>query len=170
MPIYLIIGLFDGAILLLVLLAIFDSSQSFHFHYFIISWNSSGARKILYWWSIDNTDSKSNTSTATGLGTPQEGVSMLDGPTTSETFIMREMGFVIARKHSRRLRLITILTLSIIPISAVYLIAQDPMLISQIILSLIAIVFSYFGTVIERWLFFAEAKHVSMLYYGATKV
>ena len=83
---------------------------------------------------------------------------------------MREMGFVIARKHSRRLRLIAILTLSIIPISAVYLIAQDPMLISQIILSVIAIVFFYFGTIIERWLFFAEAKHVSMLYYGATKV
>ena len=171
MPIYLIIGLFDGAILLLVLLAIFDSSQSFHFHYFIILLGTvAGLAKILYWWSIDNADSKSNTSTATGLGTPQEGVSMLDGPTTSETFIMREMGFVIARKHSRRLRLITILTLSIIPISAVYLIAQDPMLISQIILSLIAIVFSYFGTIIERWLFFAEAKHVSMLYYGATKV
>ena len=171
MPIYLIIGLFDGAILLLVLLAVFDSSQSFRFHYFIISLGTlAGLAKILYWWSIDNADSKSNTSTATGLGTPQEGVSMLDGPTTSETFIMREMGFVIARKHIRRLRLIAILTLSIIPISAVYLIAQDPMLISQIILSLIAIVFSYFGTVIERWLFFAEAKHVSMLYYGATKV
>ena len=24
-----------------------------------------------------------------------------------------------------------------------------------------------FGVVVERWLFFAEAKHVSMLYYGA---
>jgi len=95
---------------------------------------------------------------------------MLDAPTTSETFIMREMGFAIARKHSRRLRLVTILTLSIIPIIIIFLMTQPIALVSPMVLGIIAILFSYFGTIIERWLFFAEAKHVAMLYYGASKV
>jgi sulfite dehydrogenase (quinone) subunit SoeC len=33
--------------------------------------------------------------------------------------------------------------------------------------ALLATLSMAFGLVIERWLFFAEAEHVSMLYYGA---
>ncbi|MEE2995547.1 MAG: dimethyl sulfoxide reductase anchor subunit, partial [Pseudomonadota bacterium] len=33
--------------------------------------------------------------------------------------------------------------------------------------TLLAAVSVSVGVVVERWLFFAEAKHVSMLYYGA---
>ena len=170
-PVYLIIGLFDGAIFLMVLLTIIDGLQFFQLNYFIIFLGAvAGLAKILYWWSIDSTQSHSNTSTATGLGSSKKSVSMLDAPTTSETFIMREMGFAIARKHSRRLRLITILTLSIIPIIIIFLMTQPIALVSPMVLGIIAILFSYFGTIIERWLFFAEAKHVAMLYYGASKV
>ena len=33
--------------------------------------------------------------------------------------------------------------------------------------SFLAVLSGMVGTVIERWLFFAEAKHVAALYYGA---
>ena len=36
-----------------------------------------------------------------------------------------------------------------------------------LISSLLALVSAGIGTVIERWLFFAEAKHVVTLFYGA---
>lgn len=32
--------------------------------------------------------------------------------------------------------------------------------------ALLAVIAATIGIVIERWLFFAEAEHVSMLYYG----
>ncbi|MGB0632291.1 MAG: dimethyl sulfoxide reductase anchor subunit, partial [Alphaproteobacteria bacterium] len=35
--------------------------------------------------------------------------------------------------------------------------------------TLIAAISVSVGVVVERWLFFAEAKHVSMLYYGAER-
>ena len=67
-PVYLIIGLFDGAIFLMVLLTIIDGLQFFQLNYFIIFLGAAaGLAKILYWWSIDSTQSQSNTSTATGL-------------------------------------------------------------------------------------------------------
>jgi hypothetical protein len=154
----------------MVLLTIIDGLQFFQLNYFIIFLGAAaGLAKILYWCSIDSTQSQSNTSTATGLGSSNKSVSMLDAPTTSETFIMREMGFKIVRKHSRRLRLITILTLSVIPIMMIFLMTQPVAFVSPMALGIIAILFSSFGTIIERWLFFAEAKHVAMLYYGANK-
>lgn len=37
---------------------------------------------------------------------------------------------------------------------------------SLLILSLLAAVSAAIGVAIERWLFFAQAEHVAMLYYG----
>jgi len=35
---------------------------------------------------------------------------------------------------------------------------------------LLAVIMAAIGIVTERWLFFAEAEHVSMLFYGAERV
>jgi len=51
----------------------------------------------------------------------------------------------------------------------IFLMTQPVAFVSPMALGIIAILFSSFGTIIERWLFFAEAKHVAMLYYGANK-
>jgi DMSO reductase anchor subunit len=34
-------------------------------------------------------------------------------------------------------------------------------------LAIVALICAALGVLIERWLFFAEARHVAMLYYGA---
>jgi DMSO reductase anchor subunit len=36
--------------------------------------------------------------------------------------------------------------------------------------ALVAVLSAALGLVVERWLFFAEAKHTVMLYYGAETV
>ena len=116
--------------------------------------------KIKWWWNLDNNQSDSNLATATGLGSFGE-VRSLMPPHTSENYLQKEMGFVIARKHAMKLRTLSITLGGIIPI-AVLLSGT----LSSILLG-ISLFIHLIGVFIERFLFFAEAKHVVTLYYGS---
>ena len=70
------------------------------------------------------------------------------------------MGFVIARRHAIKLRFISVVLGGIIP-----LIIIIPGTLSSVLLGF-ALVSHLIGVSIERWLFFAEAKHIVSLYYG----
>ena len=80
---------------------------------------------------------------------------------------MREMGFRIARKHATKLRQITTTTLVTIPSITALLAMLIEAPAGIIALTLMGVISGGIGTVVERWLFFAEAKHVVTLYYGA---
>ena len=121
--------------------------------------------KRSYWRLIDTTPSPSTPESATGLGVLGK-VRLLDPPAMTETFIQREMGFSIARKHSQKLRRIAFLSYCAIPFALTLLTSEAGPWIA-IPGTLAAAISVSIGVVIERWLFFAEAKHVSMLYYGA---
>ena len=41
---------------------------------------------------------------------------------------------------------------------------------ASLLASLVAVLSAALGLIVERWLFFAEAKHTVMLYYGAETV
>ncbi len=91
---------------------------------------------------------------------------LLEAPSTQATYVQREMGYQIARDHARKLRIIAFVTFGVIPLVAV-LTTQDSGPSIAIPGALIALVSGMIGTLIERWLFFAEAKHTAMLYFGA---
>jgi DMSO reductase anchor subunit len=74
------------------------------------------------------------------------------------------MGYRVGRKHARRLRKLALLFAFAVPI-AMLLLSQTPGL--AILGTLLATLSTTVGLLIERWLFFAEAAHVAMLYYGA---
>ena len=78
---------------------------------------------------------------------------------------MKEMGFEVARKHSAKLRRIAIILGFVLPFIVLYLSPFGNFMDAALAVTLGAI-----GIVTERWLFFAEAKHVVMLYYGEEKV
>ena len=63
--------------------------------------------KYAWWWALDNRGSASNIETATGLGTIGK-VRSLMPPHTSENYLQKEMGFVVARRHAIKLRYISI--------------------------------------------------------------
>jgi len=123
------------------------------------------ALKEAYWRLIDTTSAPSTVASATALGSRGR-VRLLESPHTQDNYLLREMGFRIARKHRVRLRAVARLAAFALPalLTVVALFAPGP---TGIILAGLAVLSAGLGLVIERWLFFAEAKHTVTLYYGA---
>jgi len=93
-------------------------------------------------------------------------VRLLDAPNTRENFVQQEMGYRIARQHVFQLRRGAFFGYFLIPWGiAVLTIDSDPWL--RVGGAIAAVLVAMVGTMVERWLFFAEAKHTVMLYYGA---
>ncbi|PWJ91081.1 DMSO reductase anchor subunit [Mesorhizobium loti] len=119
--------------------------------------------KLATWRYNDRLEIPTTANTATGLagGT----VRSLEWPHTEENYLLKEMGFRIARKHSARLRQITQLLTFALPglLLAVTVALPRPFAAA---LSLLAAIVQFAGVLVERWLFFAEAKHTVTLYYG----
>jgi DMSO reductase anchor subunit len=123
--------------------------------------------KLGYWRFIDRTASRSDAGTATGLGALGR-VQLFEAPHTSENYLMKEMGFRIARKHTAKLRMIALVVGFGVPELLTLAGAAFPLTLSPW-LAIPAAVLATIGVLVERWLFFAEAKHTVMLYYGAER-
>jgi DMSO reductase anchor subunit len=124
--------------------------------------------KEAYWRFIDTNSAPSTVASATALGSRGR-VRMLEPPHTQDNYLLQEMGFSIARKHKTRLRLIARTAAFVLPalLSLVALIGTG---MTAAVAAALAVLSAALGLVIERWLFFAEAKHTVMLYYGADAV
>lgn len=120
--------------------------------------------KLAYWRFIDNAKAISTPETATGLGALGK-VSLLEAPHTSENYLLKEMGFRTARKHARKLRMIAVLFGFVLPFGLIA-IALFSMPLLAALCALLAVAAACAGLLVERWLFFAEAKHSVTLYYG----
>lgn len=124
------------------------------------SWALVGAWGVkLVWWQVAGKQAEVSTrESATGLGKLGK-VAPLMPPHTSENYLQHEMGFQVGRKHARTIRLLALLIGGGLPL----------ILLSAMPLSAFALIIAVAGVIIglffERWLFFAEAKHVVMLYY-----
>jgi DMSO reductase anchor subunit len=123
------------------------------------------ALKLGYWRFIDTTQSRATPESATGLGSIGK-VRLLDPPHTEENYLLKEMGYRIARKHRAKLRLIVLLLAFALPLGLLVVAHVLPGPWSAIP-ALLAAASAMLGLLAERWLFFAEAKHTVILYYGA---
>jgi DMSO reductase anchor subunit len=79
---------------------------------------------------------------------------------------MREMGYRVGRKHAEKLRRLALVFAFGLPVLVLLLTHASRF---EAMGALVATLSLAVGLVIERWLFFAEAEHVSMLYYGGAE-
>lgn len=79
------------------------------------------------------------------------------------------MGFRIARRHAAKLRRLVVVLAYGLPFAALVL-CHFLDGVAGALLATLALLAAAPGVVIERWLFFAEAEHVVMLYYGRSRV
>ena len=114
--------------------------------------------KFLWWRMLDTKKSNSSLASATGLGALGK-VKTLMPPHTSENYLQTEMGFVVARRHAVKLRVISVFLGCVIPLLGLYIKENSIVLLSAVLLAHLV------GIFVERWLFFAEAKHVVSTYY-----
>jgi DMSO reductase anchor subunit len=127
----------------------------------VIGW----ALKIVIWRHNDQLGIGTTLNSATGLKGGE--VRSIEWPHTEENYLLKEMGFRIARKHAARLRLITqglAFALPLLLLALAFALSHAGWL--PAILSLAAAASQLAGMLVERWLFFAEAKHMVTLYYG----
>ena len=158
---YLAFSASGGMLIALLLINVFEQETSYLHWICVVILGASWACKLFWWRRLDNGGNKSNLATATGLGSFGE-VRSLMHPHTSENYLQKEMGFKIARRHAMKLRLIAVTFGAFIPI--IFSIAFP----YQLLACFFAVISHICGMFIERWLFFAEAKHVVSLYYGET--
>lgn len=166
-PIYVGFALATGGLLYNALAFAFRHGDTYSIALAFISVAIAFALKAYYWLTVDADKGGYTVGQATGLG--RFGiVRVLDPPHTGSNFVMDEMGYKVGRKHASVLRLTAVVLGCFVPLIllAASLVAPPATAPGAAIL---AVMSSAIGTIVERWLFFAQAEHVVTLFYGADR-
>jgi DMSO reductase anchor subunit len=159
--IHLMLAAATGALLLALIDVLFGETRASAF-LAVIALLLAAGMKWAYWRRIDGAEAAFDIADALGIPGATR-IRPLDPPHTQPNFVMREMGYVVARRHAHRLRSFAMLLLLAVPLAAVLASALWPAGAAPLL------AFATFsaapGVWLERWLFFAEARHLSMLYY-----
>ncbi len=103
---------------------------------------------------------------ATGLGNIGR-VRLFERPHVNENYLTREMGFRVARKHAAKLWKIAVALGGVLPgLILLALLAAGHGGVGPAVAAGLALLCHVAGILAERWLFFAEARHAVMNYYG----
>jgi len=163
LPGYLALSLYSGSLLLVLLTRAFGVYRPAFGVLAVILLSVAWTIKWGYWRHIDATPAQISLGAASGLSRLGE-VRLLEAPHTEANFVMREMGYAIARAHARKLRVVVHVALFLAPLALLGVVAAGPPIPAESA-ALLAVLSAALGVAVERWLFFAEARHVSMLFY-----
>lgn len=165
LPIYLLLAALSGGLLLQALVQFWRLPLGGSFAVvLLVLFGLTLAAKLLYWRSLTDESGASTAESATGLGDLGR-VRLLEAPHSESNYLLQEMGFRIARKHAEKLRRFVLLGAFGAPFLLVFLGALMQG-IPGFSATILAVLLFAAGLGVERWLFFAEAKHVVTLYYG----
>jgi sulfite dehydrogenase (quinone) subunit SoeC len=161
LPVYLLFALFCGGLLALAIGASAMPARPPALLAASVGALVLAACKWRYWRTIDSTPLGATRGDAVGL--PARDVALFERPMTESNYITREMAFVLARRHARRLRGLALLLIAAVPMACLLLaVIVGPL---QALLCSVAALSALAGAFVERWLFFAQARHLVTLYY-----
>jgi DMSO reductase anchor subunit len=163
-PVYVVLALATGGVLMNLLLAMFGYELRWAAIGTVLALVFGAILKRRYWTAIDSAAKSYTAEAATGLGRFGT-VRPLDPPHTQPNFVMREMGYQVARRHAERLRRLSAVLLFLFPIVAGLLLLLNPPSPVQIAIAALSALSAAVGVLTERWLFFAEAEHVVVVFY-----
>ncbi|MEM7197353.1 MAG: DmsC/YnfH family molybdoenzyme membrane anchor subunit [Pseudomonadota bacterium] len=115
----------------------------------------------------DTQTNPKNAVNALGLG--ERGITSvrkLEQPGGANQYLCKEMGYVVARRHAQFLARMCLVLLIFVPVCTIIMVALGAMGF----LLWGALISAAIGLALERWLFFARAKHRVMLYYHPVSV
>lgn len=168
-PVYLGFALMTGLLAVHCLLVMFGVPHRLVGLLTLVAIVGAFVLKILYWRKVA-AERSSGPTTASATGLSASGlVRMLDPPHTQTNYLLEEMGFQIGRKHASTLKVLTCLfglALPLILTSMALMLDAWP---TMTVLAVFAFLSGMIGVLLERWLFFAEAEHTVMLFYGGNR-
>lgn len=164
LPVYLLMALASGGLIFILAISLHRtlpfSILAAVLSALVLAWFA----KSSYWRQINRQKAESDTGSATGLGFLGD-VRQLEAPHTSDNYLLKEMGYQVGRRHAQRLRRMAMNLGLVLPgillIAAFF--APSPW---QPVLLTMAMLLGLTAVAIERWLFFAEARHKVTLFYG----
>jgi len=153
---YITLGLMSGALLLCAVQAIVNQELAGDLQYLATVLVIMGACvKVIYFFWIGK-PSGSSIQTATGF--TQASVRLMDQGHSSNGFINNEFGYSVAADKLLRIRLASLTLAFALPLLLLWT--------GGVLLMVLAVIATLAGLLAERWLFFAEARHVVRLFHG----
>ena len=164
---YVLLGHWSGALLLAAIASAYGMASRSLLILAVGLGVASLAAKLAYWYTIGKS---APTTLAHAIGVDQ-GVRgpgalsvaqarLLDVGHSRGTFLTDEFGFVLARQHATTLRAVALMLAFGLPL--LWLVAGGPRWQPALAAAACGII----GLLVERWLFFAEARHTVRLYHG----
>jgi DMSO reductase anchor subunit len=163
-PIYLGFALMTGSLLAQALLALAGAPHVWAGGLAIVAILLAWGLKAVWWRLIARDEPLSTVGSATGLGGLGL-VGLLDPPHSETNYLLQEMVFRIGRKHGRKLRRLSYG----LGLAAALVLCGLALVTTGLVAGLaaaLAALTGLAGVAIERWLFFAEARHTVRLYYS----
>jgi DMSO reductase anchor subunit len=162
-PGYLIYALMSGAVLLNAILLASGTEYRpagwLAFALIALGW----FWKVISWRHDAGLTAPTTLNSATGLAGGE--VRSIEWPHSEKNYLLKEMGYRIARKHAVKLRMFVHVLAFGLPLAAtgIAILAHGWIAAAAAMIGVAAMIP---GLLIERWLFFAEATHTVTLYYG----
>jgi len=169
-PVYLLLMLATGGPILLLVTAAFGGETRLLALIGLAATVAAWGVKRGYWGWADSESAHQSATPESATGLERFGkVREVEAPHTASNFVMNEMGYRVARHRARKLRRIAFLAGlggagAMIAVGGLA-VRTDSILAVVCFLAASGLALAAAG--IERWLFFAEARHVVTLYYGA---
>lgn len=158
---YILLGLMLGSLALMAIMATMDGNVAGVSAITLMVITGAGILKAIYFfWVKKVTGPTINTATGFNRST----VRLLDVGHTAGTFLTDEFGYQAAPATLKLFRTLVYVLGFIIPL--LFVLTQATGGVNGMMLT-VGTVIAFVGIALERWLFFAEARHVVNLYHGA---
>ena len=162
---YILLGLMLGALLLLFLQTKMEGRMLIP--YILVALATvliALIMKLIYYGWIRRVRTGTTINTATGFTRAR--VRLLDVGHTAGTFLTSEFSYTVSRNWLSFLRTLSVILGFIVPMVLLILMLRG---MSSSVVAGAALLVALVGIFIERWLFFADARHVVNLYHGAQR-
>jgi DMSO reductase anchor subunit len=167
-PAYLALALAAGALLALLLAGVLGPVPGALGGLVLLALPVAWGLKLLWWRAGDAAEPIATADAAIGL--PGRGpVRLVEPPHSASNYLLDEMGYRVARRHAARLRRLALLLGLALPwalVAAGLALGGAALLVAAFVAALSLAL----AIAIERWLFFAEARHTVTLWYGEAAV
>ncbi|MFL2549919.1 MAG: dimethyl sulfoxide reductase anchor subunit family protein [Gammaproteobacteria bacterium] len=164
---YISIGIFLGGLIFFFILDLYNYEVSLYKFYLLLFIVLAFVLKALYYFSIRTPRHNIGQATNAAIKLKDTKVRLLDVGHTGGTFLTDEFGYKVAEKKLFRVKLFSMIGGFLIPFLLIYI---HSFIYESLVICFMAIFLAFLGMVAERWLFFAQAKHVVNLYHGSQQV